>query len=107
MIEDVTTHHVIAAWQGGDFIAQEVMDQWHFHIATGLGSLLNVLDPQITVLGGGMAAFVDREKLLYLTAERSMYKPIHLAFAALGNQAGIMGAALLALDRVPPLLRCP
>lgn len=99
-IEDVTTHHVIAALQSGDFIAQEVMDEWHFHIATGLGSILNVLDPAITVIGGGMAPFVDFPKLLLHTQERSMYKQIQLVPATLGNQAGIMGAALLALERV-------
>lgn len=99
-IEAVTTRDVIAAWRSGDFIAQEVMDTWHYHIAVGLGSLLNVLDPQITVVGGGMAQFVDFPKLKTLTKERSMYKEIQLVPAELGNQAGIMGAALLALERV-------
>lgn len=99
-IDDVTTHDVIAALKAGDFIAQEVMDLWHYHIATGLGSLLNVLDPAITVVGGGMADFVDFPRLLELTRERSMYKNIQIVPAQLGNKAGIMGAALLALERV-------
>ncbi len=99
-IDDVTTHDVIAALKAGDYIAQEVMDKWHYHIATGLGSLLNVLDPDVTVVGGGMAPFVDFPKLLALTKERSMYKAIQIIPAELGNQAGIMGAALLALERV-------
>ncbi len=99
-ISQVTTREVIAAWESGDFIAQEVMNQWHFHIATGLGSLLNVLDPSITVVGGGMAKFVDFPKLRTLTQERAMYKDIQLVPAKLGNQAGIVGAALLALERV-------
>jgi glucokinase len=99
-VEEVTTHDLIAALRAGDFIAKEVMDLWHYHIATGLGSLLNVLDPEIVVVGGGMAEFVDFERLLFLTKERSMYKNIRLMPAQLGNQAGIMGAALLALERV-------
>lgn len=99
-IDAVTTHELIAAWKEGDYIAQTVMDQWHYHIATGLGSLLNVLDPAITVVGGGMAQFVDFDKLLALTKERSMYKNITVVPAQLGNQAGIMGAALLGLERV-------
>ncbi len=99
-ISEVTTHHLIEAHQHGDYIAAEVMDQWHAHIAVGLGSLLNVLDPEITVIGGGMAPFVDMNKLHRLTQERAMYQGIKLAPAALGNKAGIMGAALLALERV-------
>lgn len=99
-IEDITTHDLIAAWNANDFIAQTVMEKWHYHIATGLGSLLNVLDPEITVVGGGMAQFVDFEKLNELTQTRAMYKDIKLEPATLGNQAGIMGAAFLALERV-------
>jgi len=99
-IDTITTPDVIRSWKSGDFIAQAVMDQWHHHIATGLGSLLNVLDPAITVVGGGMAEFVDYAKLNTLTRERAMYKDIQVVPAELGNQAGIMGAALLALDRV-------
>lgn len=99
-IENVTTKDVIAAWKAGDNIAQEVMEKWHYHIAVGLGSLLNVLDPATTVIGGGMAQFVDFKKLLELTKERSMYKEIEVVPAKLGNNAGIMGAALLALERV-------
>ena len=99
-IDQVTTRDLIAAWRKGDFIAQEIMDLWHFHIATGLGSLLNVLDPAVTVVGGGMAEFVDFPTLLNLTQERSMYKQIDILPAELGNEAGIMGAALIALERV-------
>lgn len=99
-IQDVTTHDVIAAWKSGDNIAQEAMDKWHYHIATGLGSLLNVLDPAITVVGGGMAQFVDFENLHRLTQSRAMYSQIRVVPAHLGNKAGIMGAALLALERV-------
>jgi len=99
-IAQVTTHHVIDAFKNKDFIAQEIMDIWHKHIGTGLGSLLNVLDPQITVIGGGMAQFVDYAKLLAFTRERAMYRDVQLVPAQLGNQAGIMGAALLALARV-------
>jgi len=99
-IAALTTHDVITAWRSGDFIAQEIMDKWHCHIAVGLGSLLNVLDPSITVIGGGMAQFVDFPKLTTLTQERAMYKDICLKPAELGNKAGIMGAGLLALERV-------
>jgi hypothetical protein len=47
-----------------------------------------------------MAPFVDYAKLGAFTQERAMYKDIQLVPAQLGNQAGIMGAALLALERV-------
>jgi glucokinase len=99
-IPDVTTYDVLAAYEAGDYIAKEVLSQWHQDIALGLGSLMNFLDPAITVVGGGMASVVDFELLTRLTQERAMHAPIQLVPATLGNKAGIVGAAYLALDRV-------
>lgn len=101
-INKVTSYDVIEAFKQGDFIAQDVMRRWHEDIAIGLGSLLNVLDPEITVVGGGMAQVVDFDLLSQLTQERSMYNPIKLVPAQLENKAGIIGAAYLALDRLYP-----
>lgn len=101
-IEDVTTHDVIAAWKSGDPLAQEIINAWHNHIAIGLGGLVNVLDPEVIVVGGGMAQFVDFEKLQQLTQERSMPQGIRIVPAQLGNQAGIVGAAYLALEHCAP-----
>lgn len=97
---EVTTRELVAAWTEGDAIALEIKQQWHQVIAMGLGSLLNVLDPTITVVGGNMAQFVDFDRLLALTQERSMVKDITVVPAKLGNQAGMVGASLLALERV-------
>lgn len=97
-IEQVTTRDVVAAWRSKDPLAQQMMDNWHTHIATGLGSLLNVLDPEIVVVGGGMAQFVNFTLLTELTQQRAMTPGVKLVPAQLGNQAGIVGAAYLAWD---------
>jgi predicted NBD/HSP70 family sugar kinase len=98
----VNSYDVIQALQQGDFIAKEVVQRWHEDIATGLGSLLNVLDPSITVVGGGMAQVVDFDLLHQLTQQRAMYTPIKLVPAQLENKAGIVGAAYIALERTNP-----
>jgi glucokinase len=97
-INEITTHDVIAAWKSGDPLASEMLDAWHYHIATGLGSIINLLDPEMVVVGGGMAQFVNFERLTELTRQRSMVPSTRLVPAELGNQAGIVGAAYLALD---------
>jgi glucokinase len=104
-IADITTPHVIQAWKAQDPIAVTVIEQWHHHIATGLGSLMNFIGPEQVVIGGGMAQFVDYEMLKKATKARSMFldkadytPPVYPA--QLGNKAGIMGAALLGLQRV-------
>ncbi len=97
----VTTYAVIAAWKDNNHIGQQIMDDWHHHIAVGLSSLINVMDPDMIVVGGGLAQFVDFQLLLERTRERSMSDAFQLVPAALGNHAGIVGAAYLALDSQP------
>ncbi len=96
--EEVTTYAVIAAWKDGNPIGHQIMDEWHHHIAVGLGSLINVMDPDMIVVGGGLAQFVNFDLLLERTRERSMSAAFNLVPATLGNYAGIVGAAYLAQE---------
>jgi glucokinase len=97
----VTTYAVIDAWKKKHPIGMKIMDDWHHHIAIGLGSLINVMDPDIIVVGGGLAQFVDFKLLQERTQERSISRDFKLAPAKLGNYAGIVGAAYLALETLP------
>jgi glucokinase len=98
---EVTTYAVIAAWKDNNHIGVQIMDEWHNHIAVGLSGLINVMDPDLIVVGGGLAQFVDFELLLERTRERTMSNAFQLIPAALGNHAGIVGAAYLALESNP------
>jgi glucokinase len=98
---EVTTYAVIAAWKENNHIGVQIMDEWHNHIAVGLSSLINVMDPDIIVVGGGLAQFVDFNLLLERTRERSMSHAFKLVPAELGNHAGLVGAAYLAIESQP------
>lgn len=97
----ITTYAVIAAWKENNHIGVQIMDEWHHHIAVGLSSLINVMDPDIIVVGGGLAQFVNFDLLTERTEERSMSTAFKLAPAQLENYAGIVGAAYLALENLP------
>jgi glucokinase len=101
-IEEIGTHALIAAVGEKNPFAIEIMDLWHEHIAVGLGSIMNVLDPEMVVIGGGMAQFVDFEKLKKALSQRVMVpiESVHLEPAVLGNHAGMIGAAFLALEHL-------
>lgn len=96
--DKVTTYSVISAWKEKHSIGTQIMDEWHHHIAVGLGSLINVMDPDVIVVGGGLAPFVNFELLMERTRERSISNVFKLVPAQLGNNAGIVGAAYLALE---------
>ncbi len=97
----VRGEHVQAAAREGDPEALAVIDDFARWVALGLANLTNVLDPEMFVLGGGLATSPD----LYLDPIRRwfgelLYQP-HLRpmpaieFARWGPLAGAVGAALL------------
>lgn len=98
----ITTYAVVAAKKDGNHLGLQVLDDWHHHIAVGLGSLINVIDPDMIVVGGGLAQFVDFNLLTERTRERTISGTFQLAPAKLGNYAGIVGAACLALENTQP-----
>jgi len=86
----------------GDPTAVEVVDQYLNYLAFGVSNLINILEPDALVIGGGICA--QGEKLLVPLRERvrrMVYHPLfadrcRIAIAELGNSAGIIGAAGLA-----------
>jgi glucokinase len=89
----------------GDQVAvREVRRAAHF-LGLGLGSLINVLGPEIVIVGGGVAeALGDPWLELVRTAARTqtLFDPagkIRIERAALGDDGGILGAALMAREK--------
>ncbi len=99
--QDVRGEHVQAAARDGDAEALAVIDDFARWVALGLSNLTNVLDPEMFVLGGGLAAgadlYLDRivawfGELLYQPHLREIPR---IEFATSGPRAGAIGAALL------------
>lgn len=89
------------AMRKGDPAAQEVVNNYVAMLACGIGNIVNIFQPDIVCVGGG----VGNEKENLLAPVRKLLKTeiysIHakkqtqLVAAQLGNDAGIIGAALL------------
>ncbi|HEX9891741.1 MAG TPA: ROK family protein [Actinomycetota bacterium] len=90
----------------GDRAAIEILREVGRRLGEGLAGLANVLDPEIVVVGGGVAeigpAMLDPAREAFLrTVEAPAHRPdVPLVPAELGNQAGAVGAAALALEAV-------
>ena len=72
-LEKITAKVVIDAAKAGDPVAADVFDQYVHYLCVGLVSIINMIDPEMIVLGGGVAG----------------------AGEFLLNDAGIIGAAML------------
>ncbi len=104
-IEDgiALTPRVIAqAAEAGDALAIEIFAETGAYIGIALTSIAHILNPQIAIIGGGIAE--AGEKLLFEPirkelSKRAMDIPARMKIvkAHLGNDAGIVGAAMLAM----------
>ncbi|MGO1948719.1 MAG: ROK family protein [Mycobacteriaceae bacterium] len=100
--EEITGRSVVSLARDGDPLAIEVIDDFALWLGRGLAVVQDVLDPELIVLGGGVAADAD----LYLPTARAElaagvvgagYRPVaRVEPAALGSEAGMIGVALLA-----------
>ena len=89
------------AMRNGDETGKEVVDKYIKYVATGIVNLINALQPEIICVGGGICN--EGETLLeplrdyVFKCRYSKFSPnqTKLLKAELGNNAGIIGAALL------------
>ena len=94
------------AFQGmrqGDEAAKEVVDEYIRYLSSGLTSMINIFQPEILSIGGGvsnegqllldlLAPIVDTERF-----GAEMFQSTELRIAELKNDAGIIGAAVLGM----------
>lgn len=95
---------VFAAARAGDDTARELLEARACYLGVALANLVNILNPNLIILGGLFAQGAD---LLLPTARAVMQERafanlgahVRLEITGFGQQAGVIGAASLALDR--------
>ena len=93
---------VFAAAAAGDKAAWEAIDTMCDYLGRALSIIANVVDPEVFVLGGGTSnssdLFLDRLKASYRRYALPVTPDTPIEIASLGNDAGIFGAAYVALQ---------
>ena len=109
-IENVTPQVIHSAAEKGDKVAKELIAQSGYYVGVGLANLLNIFNPELIVIGGGLSNIGDM--LLgpaFKTAEKRAYKEafqaVRFASAELGGNAGAIGAAKFADQELKKLQR--
>jgi glucokinase len=98
----VTGYHVSDAALAGDADARRIVGEYADLVALGLASLANVLDPEVVVVGGGVAnlgavLFDPLRDSFDRRVEAAKWRPqVEIVPASLGEDAGAIGAAALA-----------
>lgn len=87
--------------QYGDEAATEVVDQYIRYLGSGITTVINIFQPEILSIGGGICKegeYLTKPLEKILASERYTRgdtKQTQVRIAALGNDAGIIGAAAL------------
>jgi glucokinase len=101
----VDAHRLVRLANEGEPRAVEILDGIGRRLGAGIGSLVNIFNPELVVIGGGFAAAGDfvldpaREILRREALAQAGYR-VPIVRAELGTAAGLIGAGLVAFDAV-------
>ena len=103
----LTAQHVYEASKAGDPVAREVVRETARFIGTGVANLLNIFNPDVVVLAGGVAqAGDDLFDPLRAEVHRRAFRPAvevcRIVPGALGSAAGVVGAVATFLAQQEP-----
>ena len=96
---DITPYIVAVAAKEGDPVARQIFRIMGEYIGMGLTSVVNLLNPEKIIIGGGVADAGDilLNPIRETIAKRAMtiQREVEVVPAQLGNTAGVIGASLL------------
>ncbi len=102
----VRAEDVAAAARDGDPLAREIWDETTAMLGSAIANILDVFNPELVVLGGGVTRAGDQ--LLVPVREAALAQAMpparrsaEIVLAGLGEQLGVVSAAAIGLERLP------
>jgi glucokinase len=103
-IENITAKIVYDSAKAKDVVAMQVIKEVGKYLGVGIANLVNILNPQLVIIGGGVSfngdilldSVKDSLALYSLSLSR---ENVQVKLSQLGNDAGILGAACLVFQR--------
>ena len=99
---------VVAAARAGNVSAQRALEDVGLHLGWGLASIVNLLNPQVVVVGGDMARagalLIDSVRVGLRRHALDSLALTPVVASELGERASLCGAVLLAADRTELVL---
>jgi glucokinase len=104
-IDKVTPQAIHRAAQQGDNLAKELIARTAHYIGVGLANLVNIFNPELIVIGGGLSNIGDMLlkpafKIAGERAFREAFQAVRFVPAGLGGNSGVLGAAAFALQEM-------
>ena len=103
-IEDITAEKIGVAARAGDSLALDIITEAGNYLGVGMVNLVNIFNPEMLIVGGGVAKIgellldparqVVKERAFQISAQA-----VRIVLAQLGDEAGVLGAAVFALEQ--------
>ena len=104
-LKDLRSGDIRKAIRRGDKVVEKIVEEAAEYTGVAIGNLVNILNPEVVVLGGGvMEALSDEMMPAIVKSAKSHVLPgtfrnVDIIASKLGDNAGITGAAALARDK--------
>lgn len=104
-IQHISATTVSQAYTDGDPLARRLVGETAQYLAAGLVSIVNAFNPCLLILGGGVIQGLPEyvpmiERSVRASALETAVEHLRIVTAALGNKAGVIGAAALARNKI-------
>ena len=102
-VDNCNARVAFTAMKQGDELGAEIVDKYVSYLACGITNMINIFQPNVLSIGGGVCNEKDyllvplKEKIYAETYNKDSSKCTEIKIAELGNDAGIVGAAVLGL----------
>ena len=102
-VDNCNARVAFTAMKQGDELGAEIVDKYISYLACGITNMINIFQPNVLSIGGGVCNEKDyllvplKEKIYAETYNKDSSKCTEIKIAELGNDAGIVGAAVLGL----------
>jgi glucokinase len=102
-VAEITSPDVAAAARQGDPLARDIFQRAGRYLGFGVANLVSLLNPEIVVIGGGMAAAADLyldslKKAMFERAQPLAVRQVKISVSRLGNRVNLLGCARLAWE---------
>jgi glucokinase len=97
-VDEITTYDIIEGVQKQDAFSKKVFEQWVDYMILGLVNLTNIFNPDCIVISGGMCEFLDFQDMENRINEEIVVSKTKVKIATTKNNAGMIGAGLLAIN---------
>ncbi len=98
--DNVTSHTVIEGLKQNSLPAVTAFHNWQEMVKNGIVIFADIFDPEVILLGGSMAHFIDYKRLNDEANRMIVTTPFELKEASFENNAGLVGAALLCVQKL-------